>query len=268
MGAPENHLSNLTKVAYTTYYDTEKVVKTFTGSFKYSTSTTTRNYTLAGFPNAVQVYKLPHGFDRPVFCEMFWSLDQTNWDVGGASSSNGSDYAIAYSDSNFVYIMTTTLAAGTDVYFKIICSWIPDYDTTNPSVPAFAEIPASFTQVFNSRSRIPAVVQQDVLVGSTTSATLTDVTLIASHSLGYAPAAKAYIESFSGEVWPLNYGGAGNPYMVDDSQVEAQFFTTPTQFIGDMYTKSANGQRKLWYFLYGETNEFIDGVYSFAQLTI
>jgi hypothetical protein len=260
-----NLITNLDKVAYNTYLNAEKIVKTFAGSFLYGTSTTTRNYTLAGFPNAVQVYKIPHGFTRPVFVELLWSEDNAYYILGGAANGPRG-YATAYSDSTFIYIMPTTYANGTRLYYKLVCTWIDEYDATNPSIAPFAEIPDSYTQVFNSRSVIPAVVRSGVVDFSTSSAVLTDVFATVTHGLGYAPEMKCFIESFSGEVWPLNYGGSSNPYEVDDSQVEAQVFTSTTEFIADASIKAANGQRRLWYILYGKQGDFKSGAYSVTVL--
>lgn len=253
MSVPDNLLTNLDKVAYNTYFDAEKVVKTFTGSFLYSTGTTTRSYTLAGLPYNVQVFKIIHGFTRPVFVELLWSVDNVDFAVGGSGGDATGNTAIAYSDSTFIYIMNSALTAGTTVYYKIICTWINDYDTTNPSIAAFAEIPESYTQVFNSRSIIPSVIKQGTVISSTSSGAMTDVFSEVVHDLGYAPDVRVYIESFSGEVWPLNHSGVSNPYLVDDSQVEAQVFLTTTKLITDVLTKSANGSRKLWYMIYADS---------------
>lgn len=267
MSASENILTNIDNVAYTTFFDAEKVVKTFTGSFKYTTSTTTISYTLAGFANNQQAYRIVHGFTRPVFVELQWSLDNVNWSVGGASAYNSNDFAIGFSDSTYIYILMPyfTGSAGDNVYYKVVCSWITDYDDTNPDVPPFAEIPDSYTQVFSSRSLFPPVVQQGTISLSTTSGAYTDVTGKITHNLGYAPNYKAFVESFSGQVWPLNFGGSGNPYNVDDNQVEAQVFTSTTDMTVDMYTKSANGTRKVWYLLYGQNTDVLNGSYGYGQ---
>lgn len=267
MSAPDNIISNSDNIAYTTYFDAEKVVKTFTGSFLYTTSTTTRSYTLSGLPYNVEVYKIPHGFDRPVFVELEWSLDNSYYVIGGTSYDAGFNYAIAYSDSTYIYIMPSALAGGTRVYFKLVCTWITDFDTTNPSIPAFAEIPSTYTQVFNSRAKVPMVVQQDVMSLSTTSGVLADVVGTVTHGLGYTPRTKAYIEAFSGEVWPLNYGGASNPYLVDDNQVEGQTFVDSSTFAVNFSMKSANGARRCWYLLYGKSDETPEtGGYSLSVL--
>lgn len=268
MTASDNLLSNIDKVAYTTYFDAEKIVKTFKGSFRYSTDTVTRSYTLAGAPYNVQVFKIAHGFTRPVFVEMLWSLDNSFYVVGGARFDTSGNSAIAYSDSSFVYIMINDVGAGTPVYFRVICSWISDYDDTNPSVPSFQDLPANYTQVLTSRAVIPAVVKRGVINASTSSAFLVNVEGTVAHGLGYSPSCRAYIESFSGEVWPLNYGGTMNPYLVDDDQVEAQIFATTTQFISDMIMKSVNGTRRMWYVLYAKQGDLITGGHTVDQLPI
>lgn len=252
MGAPENIITNSSKIAYTTYFNTEKIVKTFSGSFLYTTSTTTRSYTLSGVANNVQVFKIPHGFTRPVFVELRWSLDNSYYVLGGTSYDSGGNYAIAYSDSTYIYIMPSALSGGTQVYYEIVCTWIDDFDTTNPSVSAFSDIPDTYTQVFNSRAVVPLVMKSGVLNSSTTSGVLANTYTTVNHGLGYAPETKVFIESFSGEVWPLNYGGASNPYLIDDNQVEGQIFTSTTDLTVNMTMKSVNGTRRAWYVLYSQ----------------
>lgn len=267
MSAADNLLTNISKVAYNTVFNAEKIVKTFTGSFIQTTDTTTRSYTLATLPFNVQVYKIAHSFGRPVFTELYWSTDNSYFVVGGAAADSLGNLAISYSDSNFIYIMPVGPISGTVIYYQLVCSWIDDYDTTNPSVAAFSDIPDNYTQVFNSRSVIPAIVKQGTIDSSTSSGILTDVVTSEAHGLAYRPESKTFIESFSGEVWPLNYGGGTNPYEVDDNQVEAQVFVSSTNYTLDMAMKSANGTRRAWYMLYAQQGDDVQtGVYSLSVL--
>lgn len=270
MGVSENILTNIDKVAYTTYFDTDLVVKTFTGKFTYGTGTVTLNYTYATLPNNQQALRLVHGFDRPVFVEAQWSLDNDNFSVGGGSAYDSTNFAIGFSDSTYIYLMLpySGLSSGTTIYYKMVCSWIPNYDDTNPSVPPFAEIPSTYTQTFNSRITTPAIVRQGVMNLSTTSGSFTNVIGVVKHPFGYAPNMKVFIEAFSGEVWPLNFGGTSNPYGVDDNQVEAEAFTTTTDFAVEMRLKSSLGARKVWYMLYGKNTDTEVGAYSYGQSSL
>lgn len=258
-------LDNIDKAAYNTLYPTETIVKNFTGSFNYTTDTITRNYTLAGFANPVKAFRIPHGYTRPLFVELFWSLDNSTFTIGGGSNDAGGYYTIAYSDSTYVYVQPTALPANTRLYYKTVCSWIKDYDTTNPSVPAFSDLPSAYTQVFNSRNSVPAIIQQDVVNMSTSSTSLTPVVTPVAHPFGYAPNMKVYVEAFSGEVWPLNYGGASNPYLVDDGQVEAQAFTDTSNLILDASMKASMGTKRMWYMLYAKRSGFLTANYGMTQ---
>lgn len=268
MTAADNLASNIEKVAYNTYYPTEKIVKNFVGSFNYTTDTIIRNLTFAGFPSPISVYRFVHGYTRPLFVELFWSLDNSSYYLGGAANDDTGKYITAYSDSTYIYIQPTPLSANQIVYYKIVCSWIDDYDTTNPTVAPFSDLPANYTQVFNSRNSIPSIVQQGSITASSSSAFYTDITSLVPHNLGYAPNMKVYIESMPGEVWPLNYGGTSNPYLVDDNQVEAQAFTSNTDLILNPLMKSGNGTRKFWYMLYAKRSDFLTATYGATQSVI
>lgn len=260
-------VDNLDKVAYNTFYSTDKIVQTMTGSFRYGTDTTTRNYTLAGAPNNQQVYRIPHGYTRPLFVEMFWSTDNISYYVG-TGADNGTAYGIAYSDSTYIYIMPSALAAGTPFYYKLVCSWIEDWDTTNPTIDAFDDLPPTYTQTFNSRSIIPSIVQKGVVQASTASVFMTSVQVQTPHNLGYAPEMKVYFEAFSNEVWPMNAGGAANPYLVDDSQLELVAFTGTAQLATVFTIKASNGTRRAWYSLYGNRGGTVTGSYNGVQSAI
>lgn len=267
MSASDNLANNLNKVQYNTFFSTHKIVQSYVGSFRYGTDTVTRNYTLSGLPNPQQAFRIEHGYTRPLMVELEWSTDGSSYYVGNGAD-NGVAYGIAYSDSTYIYVMPSQLAAGTVFYYKLVCTWIDDYDTTNPTIGEFDDLPAAYTQTFNSRSRIPSIVRQGVLSGSTPSPTLASVQIPYTHLLGYSPEMKVYIEAFSGEVWPMNAGGAANPYLVDDNQVEGVAFTDVSQLTVFLNMKSVNGTRRAWFSLYGKQADPISGRYNVVQSAI
>jgi hypothetical protein len=246
MAAIDNLLTNIEKVTHTSVFNAEKVVRVIEGTYIQGTDTDTVAYDLGN----QQVFKVAHGFDRPLFPDLYWSLDGAYFQSGGGSFINNTSYAIAFSDSTYIYIMAIGVANGTPVYYKVACSWITDYDGTDPFVPEFNEYPDYFRRTFDSDFTTLMIVTEGSMEFSTTSGTLTNVTQTISHGLPYTPFAKVYIESIAGQVWPLNYGGAANPYLVQSDQVEGVYFSNPSQFIIDLDMKSSNGVRKAWYFLY------------------
>lgn len=262
-----NFNSNLSKVTFNSVYPTDKIIRGFWGTFRYGTDTITRSYTLAGFPNNQQVYRFAHNLGRPGFSYLQWSLDNTTfWEGGGVTDGSG-HYAISFCDDTYCYIMLDSLiSSGTTIYTKGIISWIDDYDTTNPNVSYTSALPTQYTEMFDSRNHLPSIVQSGVLSLSTASSSLTSVVATASHSIGYAPPVKAFIEAFSGEVWPLNYGGTQNRYLVDDNQMEAEVFTNSSQIITVGNIKSSMGTRRVWYNLYADVDSRTTASYSSGTL--
>jgi len=255
---------NLDKVAYNTVYPTDKIVLTRSGSFLHTTETETRTYDFFGSPFDVERYVIKHNFDRPVFIEGTWSVSATTDQALGGNSDGSSRYAIGYSDDTNVYIECGNISSGVRVYYEIICSWIDDYDDTNPSVEPFKDLPATYTQVFNSRSVIPSVIKQGELSLSTASGSFTNVLGTLPHGFSFTPNPKVYFEAFSGEVWPMNYGGNSNPYLLDTDQVECNCFTDGTNLIINAIMKSGNGTRRFWYKLYAPVGDPTIGGYTLS----
>lgn len=247
MSAADNLLANIDKVIYTSYFNTEKIVRVFEGTYIQGTDTTTVAYDLGNR----QVYRIAHGFSRPVFPDLYWSLDDDSYFIGGGNmDTGGNGYAIAFSDSTYVYIMAIDIPSTTTIYYKVVCSWIDNYDVTNPSVPEFTDYPDNYKRNFDATYATPMIVREGVLEFSTNSGSITNVTQVIPHGLDYAPFGKIYVESLEGQVWPLNYGGATNPYLVQSDQVEGVYFTDPTNLIVDATMKASNGTRRFWYFLF------------------
>lgn len=259
MSAADNLENNNDRVAYTSYSPLDKIVATYSGSFVVGTDTVTRSYTLAGFPNVVNVFRIPHGLSRPVFVESQWSVDGSAYFEGGGTPNASDQGCIAYSDRTYVYIMSNGyITAGTRVYYRVVCDWIEDFDQTNPDVPGF--ISGQNVVNFYSGWVAARVLRQGVANVSTTSPTTTNVLTTVDHNLGYAPEVRVYIESFADEVWPLNYGGLNNLHLVDDSQVECQVFSDATSLAINTVMKAANGSRRVWYRLYGKRGDYITAI--------
>ncbi len=237
-------VNNLNQVALASAYPTDKIVETFSGSF--NTATSARQADSDGFDVYAKL-DLPHGFTRPVFTRMKWSLDGTNWVDGGLgfAQSTPGVFGIAYSDSTNVTILTTQLS-GT-FYYEITCFWIDDYDATNPMVEPYAD--SNKPLAFDSRLNYQKIIKQGELTVSGTADTDS-----VSYSSTTNPNAWVYFESNPGQVWPAILGGAGNAWLYNyTTQGELEYSITPSA-INIEWTAGASfsGLARVWYRVYAE----------------
>lgn len=214
-----------TKVKYYSGASIDKIVGVWSGSYDKATDTTSRSF--------LNVFSIPHGFTRPVFVSYLWSEDNVNWVDGGAFV--GFNSSIAFSDSTNIYLATTS-NSGTQ-YYRVIAYWIDSYDGTNPSVNEYA----STTKDIKYDTRVNY--QKIAFQGETTYNSSTTISI--PHSLGYIPNAKVFFEAISGEVWPLNAGGASNPFLYDINQDEGLLKIYNDRI--DIVTFSVGATRRLWY---------------------
>jgi len=223
--------SNARDVAFFSGYKVDKIVNVFEGSFDAGSATTVGGY--------LKRHSFPHGYTRPVFTKLIWSTDDVNWVDGGYSyrSGDASFYpSIAYSDASDIFILTG-LTSGT-VYYKVIATWIHNYDGTDPAIDSF--ISPNAVTTFDSRLNYQKIKETGMVTG-----TGADIPII--HDLGYYPNARVYFEAFSGEVWPANAGGASNYFLYDFvNQEELQFHTTTDSLI----LESTPSGRDIWYTVY------------------
>jgi len=226
--------SNYQNVAFATEYAVDKIVGVYVGSFNAATQTTV----IGGY---LYQYSFSHPFTRPVFCELLWSLDGITYADGGSGLLSGVP-GIAYSDATNIYV-TTGLNVGT-IYYKVIASWIDNYDTTNPLIAPVLNTVSNF--YFDSRKNYQKIYKQDTLPLNSSSGTLSYI-----HGLGYTPNAKVFFESISGQVWPSIAGGTNNYFLYDpSSQYECE--ATITTSILNMVLQGGAGSvsTRVWYRVY------------------
>lgn len=226
--------TNALNVASASELEPDKIVGILTGSYAASSYTDI----LGGY-----LYRkwIPHSFGRPVFCEMSWSVDGVNYIDSGSSVGNGSQAALAYADSSNIYILTTS-NAGT-LSYKVIATWIDNYDNTNPLISPILNTTSKF--YYDSRSNIPKILSSAPVTISGTGS------LPIAHGLSYAPRFKGYFESLTGQVWPLISGGTGDIWLYDAiNQMECSAVIDTTNvtlsYIGPV------SSRKLWYRIYAD----------------
>lgn len=234
--------SNFEDVAFTTTESIDKIVKVFTGNYT-AADLTTR----VGNLDTAYIFTIPHGLSRPVFCELLWSVDGgTTWVDGGVLDAATVQAKLAFSDNTNIYILDSLAGPTASVLYKVYCSWIDDFDTTNPLVDV-AQFNSAPTQ-FDSRLNYQKIFRQGVLTYSPGTFGVTEVQTVA-HSLGYSPNAKVWFEAFTGEIWPLIAGGNDDPFLYSLTQDECRLSIDDTKITVSL-DKFSNATHRAWYKIY------------------
>lgn len=216
-------------------FNMDKIVRVFEGSFNRATDVTT----VTGDFGSIYVYRIAHGFTRPLFVDLLWRISGA-WTDGGCADSNG-DISIGYADSTYVYVVSSLFApASGTMQYKVIGSWIDRYDATNPLVPAFN--PPQKNILFDSRANYQKIYAQNVLSFSSNS------TQSVSHPLGYSPNFRVFFEALPNQVWPMFAGGASNPFRYSSSMAECLARTTTTALSVEMDFVASTC--RAWYKIY------------------
>jgi len=239
--------SNVNSVSYYSGYDVDKIARIFTGSYNSGTDVISRVYTLFGAPYTVYFYRIEHGLGRPVECELLWSTDGGTTYIDGGVANGSLISKIAFSDSTYVYIFDAQGSIGSGVVnYRVYCSWIDNYDDTNPLVPVLTY--NNLPQQFDSRENYQKIYSSGIFSYSPGVFGAIETQAIV-HPLGYAPNVKVYFEAFLGEVWPLNSGGASNFFLIADSQDECDI-SIDTGSVSVSMTKFSNQAKRAWYKVY------------------
>jgi hypothetical protein len=232
--------NNAGKVSFASQYPVDKIVGVWEGSFDRATDVVKRSGNLGD----IYVYKIAHGLTRPVFVDLLWSDDNTTWADGGVGAGSTGEVSLAFSDSTYIYIVGSLFATATGTrYYKAIGFWIDSYDTSNPLVPSYMS--ARKVINFDSRVNYQKIYLQDVL----TFASASTQTVV--YDLSVIPNFRVFFEAFPGEVWPMNTGGASNPYFYHSTQNECSALTTLASLQVTMDHVPAPS--RAWYRIYLDT---------------
>lgn len=225
--------TNEANVQFATEFPVDKIVGVYVSSFNAATQTTN-----LGGAGVLYAFSIPHPFTRPVFCELLWSTDGITYADGG-SGVISSSRAIAFSDASNIYV-ATNLNVGT-IYYKVIASWIDNYDTTNPSITPVLSTLNNF--YFDSRNNYEKIYHQDTQTLSSASGTLSYI-----HGLGYPPNFKVYIEAIPGQVWPANQ----SQFFVYDNLIQYICAATITSSVLSMLLQGgvSSTSCRVWYRVY------------------
>lgn len=227
-------VTNINDVSFYSGHAIDKIVRVYTGTYNSATDLTAR----VGDIDTAYVYRIPHNIGRPMFCELITSLD------GGTTYTDGGLDRLVFCDADYIYIFNSLSAPGTDVVtYKVWCSWIDNYDTTNPAIDVqnYNSLPTQF----DSRVNYQKVYDQNVLDYSAGTFGSTQTQSII-HPLGYVPNAKVFFEAFPNEVWTLNAGGASNPYNYSSTQDECTLEIYTDRIDVKMFRYS-NTAKRAWY---------------------
>ena len=230
------------KVRYYSGAPLDKIVRVYTGF--YSAGNLVAR---VGSIGTVYVHRIAHGLGRPVFCDLLWSTDNVNWYDNGTYNIGGSIQGhIAFSDSTYVYIFHDYATTATPIYYKVYCSWIDDYDGTNPSIEVQnnGDTPVQYDSRLNYQ-KIYTVDEKSIPAGTFGSSYSTSTL----HDIGTTVNAKGYFQPFAGEVWPVNGGGASNIFLYDNAQDEAVLNISSSSVTMDMSLFS-NAARRAWIKVY------------------
>lgn len=227
--------SNASNVAFASAYAVDKIVGIYQGSYNSATQTTT----LGGY---LYQFSIPHTFTRPVFTELLVSTDGVNYQDGG--SSGGTLQGIAYSDSSNIYV-TTGNSSGT-IFYKVIASWIDNYDATDPVItPVLQSLTGSI--FFDSRQNYQKTFMSGIETATTKNS---DNFFVETHNLGYAPNAKMYFESVTGQVWPQIDGGTNDFWLYATTQSECYAIINSTQLNIDCFIPTSGHNTRIWWRIY------------------
>lgn len=228
-------VSNAANVAFASGYDIDKIVAVYEGSFNRATDVTA----ITGDLGDIYTFRIPHGFTRPVAVDLLWKIGGA-WTDGGSADSIG-DTSIAFCGNTNIHIVSSVFApaAGTFQY-KVVATWIADYDTTNPLVASFNS-PTKSTN-FDSRDNYQKIYDQGVLTFAAPG------TQIRVHDLGRKPNFQVFYEATPGTVWPAYAGGASNPFLYDSAMTECEPYVTTTGLSITLSTVTT--PKRAWYKIY------------------
>jgi len=235
--------SNAKDLMFFSGFTVDKIVRVYTGSYKIPTNTITRDY---GFLGTQELFRIPHDLGRPVATDLQWSIDNVNWREGGVYDNTLFTMG-TFSDKDYIYIIAPYVSSSASTfYYRVYCRWIDDFDNTNPSITAISY--NSQPIQFDSRKNFQKAYEMGVInfTAGTGGATQT---VSVPHTLGYAPNAKVWVESFKDEVWLLNGGGLSNLFNVSLNQDEYELTITNSDISVKIF-KYSNQARRAWYRIY------------------
>lgn len=199
-----SQVSNAANINFSTAFLTDKICGINSSTF------VAGGFNIGGYLYQTSV---PHSLTRPAFMDGIFSANNSTYVNSG--TSDGTNSYIVYSDASNYYLLTTA-NSGT-IYYKIVSTWIDNYDATNPLIaPVFNATLASVnnTTNFDSRQNYQKIFKSAPLTINNPGTGIQGSTVI-NHGLGYVPNYKVYFESLPNQVWPSISGGASDIWLYD-----------------------------------------------------
>jgi hypothetical protein len=234
-------LAHLPNINFSTGFETDKTCAVLANSYLASSY----NTVLGGF---LYQKNIPHSFGRPVFCDALFSTDGSTYFPSG--SNNATTSILAYSDASNIYILSTS-NTGT-VYYKIVCTWIDNYDNSNPLItPVFQNslYTTYATKSFDSRQNYQKILFNNMVTRNNPG--VGGATLPVAHNLGYIPNYKIFFESLPNQIWPAISGGVSDVWLYSNSQYET-YGVIDSANLNITYTPGSTGAStvRIWYKIY------------------
>lgn len=179
--------SNVNNILFSNYFETDKLCGIYEGSY----SASTYNSVIGGY---LYQKNIPHNFTRPVLVDGLFSTDNVNWTPSVQSS------CLAYSDNSNIYILSIE-NTGT-IYYRLACTWINNYDNTNPLIDFVNQSSSSLSSVaFDSRANYQKIYYNTPITLSNPGLGNQGISYI-SHNLGTPTNYRIFFTSLPGQVWP------------------------------------------------------------------
>jgi hypothetical protein len=230
------HVSN---IAYSNAFAIDKICGILSNTF------TASAFNVGGY---LYKYTIPHNLTRPAFCDALFSTSNSTFVPNGQNDATNAYNC--YSDSSNFYLLTT--ASSGLIYYKLVSTWIDNFDTTNPLItPVFnTTLVTSNSTNFDSRRNYQKVFKENVVtlnnpgVGNTGTYPIT-------HNLGYVPNYKVFFESLPGQVWPL-FGPGDSIWLYDLTHQYACTAVMNSTTLTIKYTPGSGSAStfRLWYRIY------------------
>lgn len=238
-----SQISNVDKIGFSTAFSMDRICAVLTDSF--AGSTTVLKVGVGGGTDFYQKI-IPHSFTRPVECDTLISIN------GGTTYDP--TLALTYSDSSNLYlnVLDNTL----NYTYKIVCTWIDSYDSSNPLVsPILQSTNNGVKTYFDTRYNYRKILKSNPVIFANPGSGGTSFQLIPYTNAGVYSAFKVYFESNTGQVWPIINGGAQDQWLnntVTQYELSAEIDDIKLSLICQAGTASASSF-KVWYKMYYES---------------
>ncbi len=232
-------ITNAAGTAFASPFDIDKIVGVWEGSFNRATDVVS----LGGDLGNMYVYRFAHSFTRPLFLDLIWKISGS-WTDGGSIDSVG-DTSIAFCDYTNVNVVSSVFAPAVGTFqYKVIGTWINEFDATNPLVESFQS--ATKSTNFDSRDNYQKIYDQNVLSFNA------DGSQAVAHDLNRKANFRVFYEALPDEVWPAFAGGASNPFLYSSDLTECEPYITTTA-LNVRLTNVTLPPRRAWYKIYLDT---------------